>query len=68
MADERPLTDDEAHARLVAAAEALGYAPGLTTRANTALTTARTALVMLQLGLVKAQDDDAALRDAIENG
>lgn len=56
MRDERPLSDNEAHDRLVAAREALGDAPGATMRANTALEAARRALVILQLGLVAASE------------
>lgn len=62
-----PLTDTEVHDRLVAAAEALGDAPAETTRGNTAITTARRALVLLQLGLVQAMEENtdrvAGVRD-----
>ncbi|MFG1330200.1 hypothetical protein V5F41_02990 [Xanthobacter autotrophicus] len=52
-----PLTDIEVHERLCAAAEAIGDASGVTIRGNTALETARRALVMLQLALVQAMED-----------
>jgi hypothetical protein len=58
MADENPISDTEAHERLVKAAEALGTAPGATSRADTVLSTARRALAMLQLGLVKAMEEN----------
>jgi len=53
----QPLTDIEVHERLCAAAEAIGDASGVTIRGNTALETARRALVMLQLALVQAMED-----------
>ena len=54
-----PLTDDEAYDRLHAALQALGSDPGETTRGNTALDVARTMLRLMQLGLVKAMEDNA---------
>lgn len=54
-----PLTDDEAYDRLHAALQALGHDAGETTRGNTALEAARTMLRLLQLGLVKAMENDA---------
>lgn len=56
MRDEKPLSDNEAHDRLVAARDALGDAPGATKRANTALEAARRAMTILQLGLVAAAE------------
>lgn len=50
------LTDEEAHARLVAAREALGDVAGQTVHANAALEAARRALVMFQLALVAAME------------
>ncbi len=56
MADDKPLSDIEVHDRLVAAAEALGTAPGATTRGDTAVSAARKALRLMQLGLVLAME------------
>ncbi len=56
MADEKPLSDNQAGDRLHAALEVLGTARGETTRADTALTAARKALRMLQLGLLMASE------------
>lgn len=53
---ERPLTDTEAHERLTAAREAIGDRPGASVHADTALTAARKALVLLTLALVTATD------------
>lgn len=53
------LTDDQAHDALHAALLALGVAEGATIRANTALNAARTMLRLMQLGLLKAAEDDA---------
>lgn len=50
------LSDEEAHARLVAAREALGDEPGASVPANTALEAARRALVMFQFALVAAME------------
>ena len=63
----RPLSDTEVHDRLYAAAEALGDAPGATTRGNTAITTARRALVMLQLSLVKAMEESTDKLDGVRD-
>jgi hypothetical protein len=52
MADNRPLSDNEADDRLKAALSALGEAPGVTVAADTALTAARKALSLLSLGLI----------------
>jgi hypothetical protein len=54
MADNRPLTDNEADDRLKAALNALGEAPGITVAADTALAAARKALSLLSLGLIAA--------------
>jgi hypothetical protein len=59
MPDDKPLSDDEAHARIHAAALALGSAPGATTRGDTALKAARRALGILMYGLVKAIDENS---------
>jgi len=53
------LTDVEAYDLLHQAAETLGRAEGSTVRANTALDAARMMLRMLQMGLLKAAEDDA---------
>ena len=54
----KPLTDDQVHDRLVAAAEALeGH--GETTRGDTAIRAARRALRLLQFGLVAAMEADS---------
>jgi len=50
MADNRPLSDNEADDRLKAALNALGEAPGITVAADTALAAARKALSLLYLG------------------
>lgn len=52
--DDKTLTDNQAHDRLVAAREALGEERGASTAADTALNAARQALLLLQLGLVSA--------------
>jgi hypothetical protein len=54
MADNRPLSDNEADDRLKAALDALGEAPGLTVAADTALAAARRALSLISLGLKAA--------------
>jgi hypothetical protein len=54
MADNRPLSDNEADDRLKAALNALGEARGVTVAADTALTAARKALSLLSLGLIAA--------------
>jgi hypothetical protein len=54
MADNRPLSDNEADDRLKAALNALGDAPGITVAADTALAAARKALSLLSLGLIAA--------------
>ncbi len=56
MADDKPLSDNEADDRLKAAREALGDAPGATVAANTALEAARRALSLLSLGLISASE------------
>lgn len=56
MADDKPLSDNQAGDRLHAALEALGTAKGETVRADTALAAARRALRMLQLGLLVASE------------
>lgn len=54
MADDKPLSDNEAGDRLFKAEEALGLATGSTVQADTALTAARHALRLIKLGLVAA--------------
>jgi hypothetical protein len=54
MADNRPLSDNEADDRLKAALSALGEAPGVTLAADTALAAARKALSLLSLALIAA--------------
>ena len=54
MADNRPLSDNEADDRLKAALNALGEAPGVTVAADTALAAARKALSLISLGLIAA--------------
>jgi len=54
MADNRPLSENEADDRLKAALNALGEAPGITVAADTALTAARRALSLISLGLIAA--------------
>jgi hypothetical protein len=54
IADNRPLSDNEADDRLKAALNALGEAPGVTVAADTALAAARKALSLLSLGLIAA--------------
>lgn len=56
MTAKPALTDDEVFERLVAAAVALGREPGETLRGDTAIEAARKALMLLQLGLVRAMD------------
>lgn len=55
---EKPLNDTEAYDRLHAALMELGTAPGATVAADTALTAARRALVLLQMGIVKSGEAD----------
>lgn len=59
MADDKPLSDTQAYDRLYAAQQALGTAPGATTRSNTALEAARKAMKLLQVGLLKAGEENA---------
>jgi hypothetical protein len=54
MADDKPLSDNQADDRLKTALAALGQAPGATVRADTALTAARKALALLSMGLITA--------------
>lgn len=53
-----PMTDEEVHDHLVAAREALGDRTARTARGETALATARRAMVILQFGLVAAMEND----------
>lgn len=58
MADRDPLSDIEAYDRIHAASQALGTAPGATTRADTAMKAARRALHIVMFGLLKASDGE----------
>ena len=51
------LTDNEVHDRLCAASDALGDQDAQTVQGQSALETARRALLLLQFALVKAGDD-----------
>ena len=51
MADNRPLSENEADDRLKAALNALGEAPGVTVAADTALAAARKALSLIRWAL-----------------
>jgi len=62
MADK--LSDAAVYQRLVDASDALGKDPGETVRGDTALTAARRALVLIQMGLVKAADEATEQPDA----
>jgi hypothetical protein len=57
MADET-LNDEQVWNRLHAASEALGQAKGATVAGDTALTAARRALVLLQMGVLKSAEAD----------
>lgn len=52
-----PLTDEQVHELLVKAEQSLGKAPAATLRGSTALETARRALGMLQMGLVRSMEE-----------
>lgn len=52
----KKLTDIQAYDRLHDAAQALGNEGGVTPAANTALTSARIALVSFQMALLRAMD------------
>lgn len=57
MPDEsRPISDNEAHDRLGAALNALGTGTGETVAGHSALKTARRALSLISLGLIKASE------------
>jgi hypothetical protein len=53
----RKLSEQEALDRLASASDVLGVEPGETVAADTALTAARQAMVLLMLGLEGAADD-----------
>ena len=57
MADET-LSDEQVWNRLHAASEALGQTKGATVAGDTALTAARRALVLLQMGVLKSAEAD----------
>lgn len=65
MREKRPLTETEVHDRLVAARDALGEEPGDSDLGSSTLTTARRALSILQIGLVKAMEEDSDQNEAI---
>lgn len=65
MADK--LTDDQAYDRLHAALLAIGKEEGQTVRGNTSLKAARRALALLQMGLLKAMDEDSDRNAAIKD-
>jgi hypothetical protein len=54
LPDSKPLSDNEADDLLKAARAALGEAKGESIAADTALTTARNALTLISLGLIKS--------------
>jgi hypothetical protein len=53
-AHEKPLSDNQADDLIKAALTVLGHAPGATAAADTALATARKALGLISLSLIKA--------------
>ena len=55
MADDKPLTDNQVHDRLIAAMETLGSASGETVHGDTAIKAARRSLVLMQLAVLTAQ-------------
>lgn len=62
MADDQPLSDTQTGDRLAAALDALGTAPGLTTAADTVLSSARMVLTGLSIGLLEsAERRDSAM-------
>lgn len=63
MADDKPISDNEADDRLKGAIAALGQAPGATVRADTALSAARKMLALLSMGLIVAGVKADAERD-----
>ncbi len=65
MADK--LTDDQAYERLHAALLAIGKEEGQTVRGDTSLKAARRALALLQMGLLKAMDEDSDSNIAIKD-
>lgn len=64
MADK--LSDDQAYERLHAALLALGGEEGQTVRGDTSLKAARQSLALLQMGLLKAMDDDSDRNIAVK--
>lgn len=67
MSENQPLSDDEVFERLHAVLLELVNANGATVRGDTALKAARQALALLQMSLLKAQDQAsdelAAIKD-----
>ena len=61
------LTNDEVYQRLHEAGLALGNAEGETVLGDTALRTARQAIVMLQMGMVKAEEAGRDTNPAIKD-
>ena len=64
MADDKPITDEAAEARLGVALEALGTAPGLTPLADTALKGARQVLLAFKLALLSRSELEEPERSA----
>jgi hypothetical protein len=56
MADDKPLSDNQVHDRFHAALLLLGNSPGVTKHGDTALKSARHALLLLQMGVVAASE------------
>ncbi|WP_146119567.1 hypothetical protein [Phyllobacterium phragmitis] len=65
MADK--LNDEQAYDRLHSALLAIGKEEGETVRGDTSLKAARRALTLLQMGLLKAMDDDSDKNVAIKD-
>ncbi|MDR6632343.1 hypothetical protein J2X72_001127 [Phyllobacterium sp. 1468] len=65
MADK--LNDEQAYDRLHSALLAIGKEEGQTVRGDTSLKAARRALALLQMGLLKAMDDNSDKNVAIKD-
>lgn len=65
MADK--LSDDQTYERLHSALLALGKEEGKTVRGDTSLKAARRALALLQMGLLKAMDENGDKNIAIKD-
>lgn len=66
MTDDK-LSDDQVWNRLHSAREALGEGKGVTVAGDTALTAARRALVMLQMGVLSSSEPDGQIKAPDEN-